>query len=244
VNDFAPVQIVNETATAGRAWLASRVGLQETNSITLDLTKFTSGVHYDPGTFLQPRNILKSGLALGKVTASGLYAPYSGPTSETQSVTISGSPTGGTFTLTFSGQTTGAIASGATAAAVQTALEALSNIAPGDVTVTGSAGGPWTVAFGGDYFQDNPAQMTATSSLTGGSSPAVTVATVTGGGTATATDGTQTLAGFLADETAFAPGSTHSSAALLWRCEVYAHLLPIPLAPEDVASTTASVHWR
>lgn len=60
-------------------------------------------------------------------------------------VTIGGSPTGGTFTLSFGGQTTAGIAFNATAAAVQAALEALSNLDPGDVTVTGNAGGPYTV---------------------------------------------------------------------------------------------------
>lgn len=55
-------------------------------------------------------------------------------------VALTGGPTGGTFTLTWSGQTTAGIAHNATASAVQTALEALSNVEPGDVTVTGSAG--------------------------------------------------------------------------------------------------------
>ena len=45
--------------------------------------------------------------------------------------------TGGTFTLNYNGQTTSAIAYNATAAQVQSAaLEALNNIAPGDVVVT------------------------------------------------------------------------------------------------------------
>lgn len=66
---------------------------------------------------------------------------------EKQRVTIPGTATGGTFTLTFDGQTTGAIAYNASAATVDAALEALSNIAAGDVTVTGNAGGPWTVEF-------------------------------------------------------------------------------------------------
>ena len=45
--------------------------------------------------------------------------------------------TGGTFTLTFDGQTTAPIAYDATAAPVQAALEALGNVEPGDVVVTG-----------------------------------------------------------------------------------------------------------
>lgn len=96
---------------------------------------------------------------------------------ETQTVTVT-SATGGTFTLTFSGQTTGAIAHNATAAAVQAALEALSNIEPGDIIVTG---GPLstaavTVEFTGKYRFSNVAAMTATSSLTGAGA-AVAVAT-------------------------------------------------------------------
>ncbi|MEU7338711.1 hypothetical protein [Streptomyces sp. NPDC007074] len=104
-------------------------------------------------------------------------------TDEVQTVTITGGPTGGTFTLTFNGQTTSSIVYNAAASAVQSALEALSNIAPGDVTVTGSTGGPYTVTFGGGAYDgtDVP-QMTATASLTGGTSPAVAVATTTSGG--------------------------------------------------------------
>jgi hypothetical protein len=95
---------------------------------------------------------------------------------EVQHVTITGTPTGGTFTITFDGQTTGAIAYNATASTVQTALEALSNIAPGDVAVTGSAGGPYTITFQGAYAGVNVPSMTASGAgLTGGTSPSVTV---------------------------------------------------------------------
>lgn len=105
-------------------------------------------------------------------------------TSEVQTVTISGSPTGGTFTLTYAGQTTGSIAYNAAASAVQTALAALSNVGSGNVAVTGSAGGPYTVTFQGSLAHTNVAQMTATSSLTGGTSPGVAVSTTTGGANA------------------------------------------------------------
>ena len=49
-----------------------------------------------------------------------------------QKVQITGSPTGGIFTLTFEGETTAAIPFNATAAQVQSALEALPNIGPGN----------------------------------------------------------------------------------------------------------------
>lgn len=108
-------------------------------------------------------------------------------TNEVQTVTITGTPTGGTFTLTFQGQTTGTIAYNAIASAVQTALEALSNVDPGDVLVTGGPGPgtPYVVEFRGQYGQVNVTQMTAAGSFTGGSSPAVAVTTTTPGATGT-----------------------------------------------------------
>lgn len=104
-----------------------------------------------------------------------------GGTDEVQTVTVSGTPTGGTFTLTYSGQTTGAIAYNAAASGVQTALQALSNIGANNVTVTGATGGPYTVTFTGSLADEDVAQMTATSSLIGGTNPAVTVTTTTAG---------------------------------------------------------------
>lgn len=104
------------------------------------------------------------------------------PTDEVQVVTISGGPTGGTFALTFSAQTTTGIAYNASAATVQTALEALSNIAPGDVVVTGSAGGPYTVTFAGTLADADQPQMTInTALLTGGSASGAVTTTQAGG---------------------------------------------------------------
>ena len=113
----------------------------------------------------------------------GAAVPAAG-TDEVQTITITGTPTGGTYTLTFSGQTTSAIAYNASASAVQSALEALSNIAPGDVVCAGGPhpGTPVTVTFGGAYDGADVPQMTATGSFTGGTSPAVTVTTTTPGG--------------------------------------------------------------
>jgi len=116
--------------------------------------------------------------------ALSVEVPAAG-TDEVQTVTITGTPTGGTYTLTFDTQTTAGIAFDATASAVQSALEALSNIDPGDVVC---AGGPHpdtaiTVTFGGQYDGQDVEQMTADdSSLTGGTTPEVTVTTTTPGG--------------------------------------------------------------
>ncbi|MCH9725553.1 MAG: hypothetical protein K0U86_11730 [Planctomycetes bacterium] len=115
---------------------------------------------------------------------------------EVQVITLSGTAaTGGTFTLTFDGQTTGNIAYNASAATVDAALEALSNIGAGDVTVTGT--GPWTVEFTGALAGTNVALMTIeTTNLTGGvneiqtisspSSPTGGTFTLSFGGEATA----------------------------------------------------------
>lgn len=114
------------------------------------------------------------------------YVVCNSPTAvnETQRITITGTPTGGTFALTFNGQTASAVARNASAANVVTALEALSNIAPGDVSATGGPlpGTPVDVTFAGAYEGVNVPMMTADGSgLTGGTDPAVTITTVTQG---------------------------------------------------------------
>jgi hypothetical protein len=52
-----------------QSWLASQHGTDATRSITLDMTTFIEGTHY-------PDGYLPSGIALGKITASGKYGPY------------------------------------------------------------------------------------------------------------------------------------------------------------------------
>lgn len=125
-------------------------------------------------------------------------------TNSKQTLTISGGPTGGTFTLTLSGQTTAAIAYNAEADVVQAAIEALSNVGSGNVRVTEGPfpGEPMTVEFIGAKGGQVVATMTHTDSLTGGSSPAVAVASIQAGAAGSAgtyapyaytnTDGTQT----------------------------------------------------
>lgn len=90
--------------------------------------------------------------------------------SEVQTVTLGsgGAATGGTFTLSFNGYTTAALVYNITAAALQTALEGLGSIGTGNVTVTGVAGGPYTVTFAGVLASKNVATMTGTAALTGG----------------------------------------------------------------------------
>ena len=68
------------------------------------------------------------------------------------------------------------------AATVEQALEALSSIGLGNVSVSGSAGGPYTVTFINALGNRSLSNMTASgASLTGGTDPAVAVAQVTDG---------------------------------------------------------------
>lgn len=71
-----------------------------------------------------------------------------------------GADTVGTYTLTFNGQTTAAIAGTDGAAAIQAALVALSNVAAGDLIVSGT--GPYTVEARGAYLGLASPVMTAT----------------------------------------------------------------------------------
>lgn len=231
--------------SANKLWLASTHGTETNQTVTLDVSKFTQNTHWKPGSGPdQPYSVLKSGIPLGRLTESGLYAPYTGPSSETQTVTITGGPTGGTFTLTFNGQNTAAIAYNATAATVQAALEALNNIAVGDVKVTGNAGGPYTVVFGGNFAGDNVAQMTANGAgLTGGTTPAVNVTTPIGGGTPGASDGTEVLAGFLESDTHFVPGQPKALAALRIHGLVNPRALPVPFVQPLPGYSTADIFY-
>ncbi|WP_280420650.1 hypothetical protein [Nocardia carnea] len=100
---------------------------------------------------------------------------------EIQSVALSGTPTGGTYTLSFGGQTTAPIAYNAASTVVETALEALSSIGTGNVTVTGT--GPWAVEFTGQLAETNFPLMTADgTALTGGTDPDVAVTQTQAGG--------------------------------------------------------------
>lgn len=202
-----------------RSWLGSRDGTEFTETITLDTSAFTAGTHY-------PDGFVKSGTVLAKL-ANGLYGPYNA-TDEVQTVTITGSPTGGTFTLTFDGQTTAGIAYNAAAAAVQSALEALSNIGVGDVSVAGGPGPgtAWTVTFTGQYAGTDVAVMTTSGAgLTGGSSPASAVTTSTAGG-GEAAAGVGTAAGFLFNTTEMRASGPDVGAPLLWRGVIKVTNLP------------------
>jgi len=134
-------------------WLASTVpefkeitaaqGTASDGTSFVILTANTAGIPFE--VIASTSNTTTATLVTVTETVKGVTG-----VNEMQEVKFDGSYTGGTFTLFFNGQTTAAIAYNATAAAVQTALEGLSNIAIGDVAVTG-ASPDWVVEFKGAY---------------------------------------------------------------------------------------------
>lgn len=110
------------------------------------------------------------------------YVPVlagSAAVNEVQTLTFTAPATAGTFTLTFGTDTTTDIEFDATAADIQAALTALGSIGVGNVMVTGSVGGPFTITFIGVYSGINvPALVPDSTDLTGG--PAVIVTTTPG----------------------------------------------------------------
>ncbi len=103
-----------------------------------------------------------------------------GAVNERQRVYVRGMVTGDTFTLTFAGQTTAPIAYNATGATfdanILSALEGLSNIAPGDVAVASAR-----VTFIGTYAATNVPTMTAATGTCAGACEAYAGTELDGG---------------------------------------------------------------
>jgi hypothetical protein len=119
-------------------------------------------VQYPP-----PSSVLHQILDLVGAVGSALHQPFAllpatSAINEVQRIVSAGVIA--SYTLTFSGQTTTSIAGTANAAAAQAALEALSNLAPGDVAVTGGPlnSADLVIAFGGAYAGVNVPQITVT----------------------------------------------------------------------------------
>lgn len=231
------MRLALQTETYGNqdhSWLGSARGITSARTVTLKVSAFTEGTHFPDGFF-------PDGLPLALPTSgsnAGFAVPLVASVTERQTVTITGTPTGGTFTLTFDGEATAGIAYNANAAAVQSALEALSNVNSGDVTVGGGPGPgtAYTVDFAGQYLGDNVPVMTASgASLTGGTSPAVAVTTTTGGGSGV-TDGSDVLAGFLLYPEAVTADDVKVSGAMIDTGRVIVANLPVALSAAQKAT--------
>src|SRR5207248_1375138 len=108
------------------------------------------------------------GLVGGTIAAATIQ---NGNGNELQQLAFGGTPSGGTFTISFAGRTTAAISSGATAATVQTALQAITTVGSGNVQVLGGpvsgANPTLLLKFAGGLANSNLAQATVSNSLTG-----------------------------------------------------------------------------
>ena len=95
-----------------------------------------------PATFAAGSALLKKLTPLGYDKVNNKWVVWVPPVTEVSKITANATPaTDGTFTITVDGETTAAIDHDAAAAAVKTALVALSNVQPADVDVADFGGG-------------------------------------------------------------------------------------------------------
>jgi hypothetical protein len=121
------------------------------------------------GDYIQVGTVSGTPAATDRSEVHQVTAVGAATADEVQTLTVYGSPTGGTFKLTYEGESTPALAFNAAPAAVQTALEALSTIGAGNVTVTGTAGTSYVVTFAGTLAATQVSLIEADGdSLTGG----------------------------------------------------------------------------
>lgn len=144
-----------------------------------------------------PTTVLDTPVILGSPEGTG----------EVQKIDYAGVTAGKATTLIFDGDATGnlAVKAALTAAEVQQALRDLETIPSDGVTVSGATGGPFTVVFNAESFEDdNVPLLTATSAE--GAAPVITVvstgvspegppAVVTGTGNANRTEDVSPLTG-------------------------------------------------
>lgn len=104
----------------------------------------------------------------------GVSGTYRRQGNRVQVVTITGTPTGGSFTLSYGGSTSADLAFSAAASTVQTAVRALNPTLSG-ATVSGSAGGPYTITIGVAGVASSPFRADG-SGLTGGTAASAVVA--------------------------------------------------------------------
>jgi hypothetical protein len=126
-------------------------------------------------------------LALGVIPGATGVRDYAGTpsagTNAVQTITL-GTASGGTYKVKFRDAQSAALAYNADAAAIQVAMRAMTTINGANVTVTGSAGGPYTVTFIANLAALLVDVITIVNvDLTGGTAP--TVANTTPGVTAT-----------------------------------------------------------
>lgn len=89
--------------------------------------------------------------------------PKRHPLPPTPAQIVTPTATDGTFTLTYARDTTSPIAYDATPGEVEAVLAELPGVGAGNVSVTGEAGGPYAVSFGGELSSKIVAELRADS---------------------------------------------------------------------------------
>jgi hypothetical protein len=133
---------------------------------------------------------------------------------EVQKITVKA--TEGKWTVTFNGEETSELAFDITKEALQTALEALSNVASGDIVVTGGPGdstgsAPYVLTMGGQYADDSGFSIAVTNISLKGGAGTVSVTTTTAG--------YQEIAGILFDTVEFADATAGSNEPQAMVCQ-------------------------
>jgi len=156
-------------------------------AVTVNEYEFGAAVTITPATVTAGRaasvgvNEVQTITATTAPTGGTWTLTYTDPgVNEVQRVTLT-DVSGGTYTLTLGASTTAAITWNAASSAVQSALQLISTIGSGNVTVTGSAGGPYTATFGNDLKATPLAQMTSDSSGLTGPGATITLTETTQG---------------------------------------------------------------
>lgn len=162
--------------TDGKLYKATNT--DATRSIVIGLALTASAAAGQWIAYAPPGAIITGGSGLTKGSS---YLLDHG-TDEVQTATITGTPTGGTFQLSYGGVASASIAYNAASATVQTALEGISTIGAGNITVSGSAGGPYTITFKNALGGGDVSLLTlSTNALTGGTTPSVNIVETTPG---------------------------------------------------------------
>lgn len=212
------MSIATTTETFGGGdyrWLLSARGTEHPKSATLDYSAFTAGTHF-------PNGYIPSGLAVAKITATGLYAPWTGGGAVTKVQTLTRTSTSGELKLNVDGEQTGELTGSAAAfikANIDAALLALSNVNPGDFTSVQTSATVLTIT------GDIPDITVTDVDMAGGT---VTAAVAT----AEATDGTSVLAGFVFHDTPLA-GTNDVPVAILTDVTIDASFCPITTGLSD-----------
>ncbi len=112
------------------------------------------------------------------VTVSKNTLTSAAGTDDVQTLTFAPTPQDGTFKISFGGQTSVPITFDALAADIQAALENLSSIGAGNVSVTGDMPGPVAITFAGALAKSPQALFTAASLLQNAASEVTAVQTI------------------------------------------------------------------